>query len=159
LSVGQKLVLNYKMREVKEIIIEWIDKIKETKNYSYPENYFENFLRIRNNLEYERQYNIDELHVDYYFPSLNLVLEIDGKEWHNNPEQKTKDFKRDKLILSKGYTIFRVSANLIINNTDAVMGLFKYIPQNKCIKIESESDIVFLYKAIVLGNNRPVDKL
>lgn len=144
--MGQKLIMNF-MRNSTEVILEWIDKVGDKKNYSYPENYLANILRMRN-IKHARQYAIGNLHVDFYFSEHNLVLEIDGKEWHKTTEQKIRDDKRDKFLISKGFTVFRISAVLALEYTDAVLSFIKFIPKNKCIQIEKESDVANLIRII-----------
>jgi very-short-patch-repair endonuclease len=59
--------------------------------------------------------------VDFYMPTLKLVVEIDG-EYHDEPEQKVKDKKRDTFLKSKGYRVVRLT-NSQITNTPTVAGL------------------------------------
>ncbi len=51
--------------------------------------------------------NISCYFLDFYFPQLNLDLEIDGKQ-HNLPERKASDEIRDKALTQNGYQIYRI---------------------------------------------------
>lgn len=51
----------------------------------------------KNEIPFEKQYIIKEYgHTyDFYIPSLNLLVELDGDYWHGNkPENKLKDFQK-----------------------------------------------------------------
>jgi len=55
----------------------------------------EGFIK-RLGFEYEFQYSIGRLFVDFFIPELNLIIECDGAYWHQDQE---KDIKRDKKLL------------------------------------------------------------
>ena len=54
---------------------------------------------IRRGLAYVREYRIGSRHVDFYVPSMNLVVEADGGYWH---QDQRKDVERDAAILAAG---------------------------------------------------------
>lgn len=60
---------------------------------SYPEKSFMDYL-IKEGLEKEKDFfqqkKVNRYHVDFYFPLINLVIEIDGKRWHTNKELEKK---------------------------------------------------------------------
>jgi len=100
-----------------------IERIKTNKrsNYrrdkkSYLERSFEDWL-VKNNisLKYEDEYTIKNhitkkwYFVDFYFPEINLIVELDGKQ-HEKPKHKEKDKIRDEYITTHlGIEIFRIS--------------------------------------------------
>lgn len=45
--------------------------------------------------------------VDFYIPSLKIIVEVDGVRWHNFPLRLDKDRELDKLATENGYTIIR----------------------------------------------------
>src|ERR1035437_7309 len=45
--------------------------------------------------------------VDGFFPSLKLIVEADGKRWHNTPEDIAKDQNRDYRLSRLGWKILR----------------------------------------------------
>ena len=40
--------------------------------------------------------NIDKYYVDFYFPVLNLGVEIDGERWHNRNDKR--EISRENII-------------------------------------------------------------
>ena len=100
-----------------------IDRIKQNKrsNYrrdkkSYLEQSFEKWM-IDNNIEltYIDEYTIKNhltrkwYFVDFYFPDINLIVELDGKQ-HEKPKHKQADNDRDEYIESHlGIKVFRIS--------------------------------------------------
>ncbi|CAB5214544.1 Domain of unknown function DUF559 [uncultured Caudovirales phage] len=100
-----------------------IERIKSNKrsNYrrdkkSYLERSFEDWL-VKNNisLRYEDEYTIKNhitkkwYFVDFYFPEINLIVELDGKQ-HEKPKHKEQDRIRDEYITTHlGIQIFRIS--------------------------------------------------
>lgn len=57
----------------------------------------------------EKQVAIDEYRIDFFFPSLNLAVEFD-EEYHNSPEQRSKDRERDSSLKERyGITTIRIS--------------------------------------------------
>lgn len=46
------------------------------------------------------------LHVDIFIPSKKLVIEVDGKKWHEN--RTSEDYLRDKALNNRGFDVFRV---------------------------------------------------
>jgi very-short-patch-repair endonuclease len=56
---------------------------------SYPESFFEKYLitnRLEKNVDFIFNYPIRGYFVDYYFPKLNLGVEIDGEYWHDRSD-------------------------------------------------------------------------
>lgn len=68
-------------------------------------------------IEYEPQKIIGFYIVDFYIPSLNLIIEADGN-WHNEPERKKRDKKRDRWLTSKGYHLVRMTDAEIKKNAE-----------------------------------------
>lgn len=60
--------------------------------------------------------------VDFYIPQKRLVIELDGHEFHSNPEQKECDAKRDRYLSLKGFRVVRFTGREI------------YRDVNKCIR-------------------------
>lgn len=102
-----------------------LDRIKRDKrsNYrrdkkSYLEQSFETWLADNNiNTAYKTEYSIKNhitqkwYFVDFYFPEIKLVVELDGKQ-HERPEHKEADRLRDEYITSYlGLRVFRISYN------------------------------------------------
>lgn len=100
-----------------------LDRIKKNKrsNYrrdkkSYLEDSFEKWLnQVLPHINYEPEYTIRNhltkkwYFVDFYFPDLNLVVELDGKQ-HDRPKHKERDMIRDSYIVDHlNIQVFRIS--------------------------------------------------
>ena len=86
---------------------------QKTKN-SKLELKFKEFLS-KNNLMYEHQYIIYDINYtgawtyDFYIPSLNLLVEMDGEYWHRKPETLNRDIIKNKLAEKNGKSLVRIS--------------------------------------------------
>jgi uncharacterized protein DUF559 len=47
-----------------------------------------------------------EIHVDICIPSKSLIIEVDGKTWHD--DRASEDYLRDSALNDEGYEVFRV---------------------------------------------------
>lgn len=57
---------------------------------------------------FEAQRQIGPWLVDFYLPSHNLVIEVDGDYWHAKPKIAAKDRKKDGWMRANGYRIVRI---------------------------------------------------
>jgi len=72
-------------------------------------------------IQYEKQKVIGFYVVDFYIPGINLIIEADGG-WHNEPERKESDKKRDIWLRSEGYNLVRITQDEIKRNvSESVM--------------------------------------
>ena len=62
--------------------------------------------------------------VDFYAPSIRLVIEVDGVQ-HNEKEQQIQDQNRDNYLSSVNITVFRVSNFDIRKNLYQVLEVLK----------------------------------
>lgn len=53
------------------------------------------------------------LFLDFFFPALKLVVELDGKVWHNKPEAKERDRAKDRACKDRGYRVLRIPSHKI----------------------------------------------
>jgi very-short-patch-repair endonuclease len=71
------------------------------------------------NILYEKQYSVDGRCFDFYIPSKNLLIEVDGIYWHGrnigddklNVDQansRRNDKYKNELAIRKGYNLLRV---------------------------------------------------
>ncbi len=63
-------------------------------------------------LKFRRQVVIEPYIVDFFFPSLDLIIEFDG-DVHDTPQQIIYDKKRDEFLRSKGYAVIRVTNTML----------------------------------------------
>lgn len=80
---------------------------------------------IKHNLRYIPQYELltksNAWLYDFYIPSLNLILEIDGEYWHSSRKQINRDILKENEALTQGFKFLRISDenlnfNLIFKN-------------------------------------------
>ncbi|MCF6335461.1 MAG: DUF559 domain-containing protein, partial [Spirochaetales bacterium] len=69
------------------------------------------------NLKFRRQHQIGLYIVDFYCNEVKLVLELDGGI-HLEKEQKEKDVIRDEYLESEGFTVLRISNNVVLEKTE-----------------------------------------
>ncbi|MGH2837616.1 MAG: endonuclease domain-containing protein [Thermoleophilaceae bacterium] len=58
--------------------------------------------------------------VDFYFATLDLVVETDGLRYHRTPAQQTKDRKRDQALTAAGLTVLRFTHAQVRHEPDHV---------------------------------------
>ena len=78
-------------------------------------------------LLFERQYLVNgKFLVDAYIPSLNLIIEADGKYWHSLEKTVKKDKKENAYLTKCGYTLLRLPETEI-NNGNFINRLEGYL--------------------------------
>lgn len=82
--------------------------------------------------------NFDGQQVDFYFPQMKLVFEIDGAS-HDTSEQIIKDRERDKALRDEGITVERIKAAEIYNETprfkNIMTSLFNKLNRDETINL------------------------
>lgn len=94
--------------ESKENIAEYYKHILEV-NATYAERLLKTFLTGKIDFEFQKIIYTDNKHffiADFYIPSKNLIIELDG-EYHDNIKQQNKDIWRTQLLHSLGYRVIR----------------------------------------------------
>ena len=124
-TVIQNKIVKTCSPECKSILLSnnMTERIKQNRrsNYrrdkkSYLEESFETWLSDNNiSLKYEPEYTIRNhitqkwYFVDFYFPEINLIVELDGKQ-HEKPKHKEADKLRDEYITTHlNLNVFRIS--------------------------------------------------
>lgn len=90
-----------------------------------PEIEVENYLK-NNNIEYKYNYELCGKLYDFYIPSINTLIEVDGIYWHGKDknlkdlsEVQLKNRKNDeiknRLAVNNGYNIIRIWENEVKN--------------------------------------------
>lgn len=100
---------------------------------SKPEKLMQDMLES-NGIDYQYQHELSGFFYDFYIPSKNLLIEVDGDFWHCKPntkyqnpvmEEQTKNVVNDKkktaIAYSNGYTLLRFWESDIQNNRLQVM--------------------------------------
>jgi hypothetical protein len=84
---------------------------------------------LKNNIEYISQFIVVAEKCswvfDFYIPSLNLLIEVDGEFWHSKPKQINRDLLKTNSARELGYNILRLSDtelnfNLIFEDSNTI---------------------------------------
>ena len=89
-------------------------------NATYAERLLKTFLTGKIDFEFQKIIYTDNKHffiADFYIPSKNLIIELDG-EYHNDAKQQDKDIWRTKLLNSLGYRVIRFENKQITESRD-----------------------------------------
>ena len=104
----------------KENTAEYYKHILEV-NATYAERLLKTFLDGKIDFEFQKIiYTDNKKHffiADFYFPSKNLIVELDG-EHHDNIKQQDKDIWRTQILKSLGYEVIRFKNKQIIESND-----------------------------------------
>lgn len=68
----------------------------------------------------ETQAQVNGYRVDFYWPDLGLVVEVDGWRYHRTPGQQATDYRRDHAHTRDGLTTLRVAESQIRNEPQRV---------------------------------------
>jgi very-short-patch-repair endonuclease len=60
------------------------------------------------NCPYKAQYVLHGFIVDFFYPKIGLIVEVDGPH-HEAPGQRQYDQERDAILMRKGYSLHRIS--------------------------------------------------
>ena len=104
-----------------------------SKNISYSEKVFIELLKkykLDKKFLIIREKSIFPYFIDFAFDKIKIAVEIDGSQ-HNLPERKEKDDKKDKLLISKGWRVFRVTAREVNEKGEEVINRLKLFIGNE----------------------------
>ena len=111
---------NEPIEEPKENIAEHYKHILEI-NATYAERVLYSFLTGKIDFEFQKIiYTDNKKHffiADFYIPSKNLIIELDG-EYHDNIKQQDKDIWRTRILKSLGYRVIRFKNKQITESRD-----------------------------------------
>ena len=105
--------------ELKENTAEHYKHILEI-NATYAERLLKIFLTGKIDFEFQKIIYTDNKHffiADFYIPSKNLIIELDG-EYHDSIKQQDKDIWRTKILNSLGYKVIRFKNKQITESKD-----------------------------------------
>lgn len=103
----------------KENTAEYYKHILEI-NATYAEKLLKTFLTGKIDFEFQKIIYTDNKHffiADFYIPSKNLIIELDG-EYHDDAKQQEKDIWRTNILKSLGYKVIRFKNKQIIESKD-----------------------------------------
>ena len=82
-------------------------------------------------INFIQEFQVGRYSLDFYFPNHFIALEVDGDYWHKD---KTKDKRRDKILIKHGITVIRVSEKDINSSSNLIYllksRLSKYLQLN-----------------------------
>ena len=116
-----------------ELLEKYLGEYSFVRNLILPEADFADILTANR--------NFDGQQVDFYFPQMKFVFEIDGAS-HDTFEQKDKDELRDKALRDEGITVERIKTAEIYNETQR----FKDIMASFLNSLR-QSEMMNLYRA------------
>lgn len=56
--------------------------------------------------------------IDFAIHKTNILIEVDGKQHHNNPEQVLKDIGRNNFLVAMGYRVFQFDWETVMSTRD-----------------------------------------
>lgn len=80
---------------------------------------------IINQIKYFWEHEINKFLVDFYIPSVNLVIECDGSYWHSLSNKIAYDQYKTESLINMGINVIRLSEKSI-KNSDFINELDKY---------------------------------
>ncbi len=81
-------------------------------------------------VQFYRQKSIADFIVDFYAPSIKLVIEIDGSQ-HYEQEHLLRDKQRDSALTKLGLRVFRYDNRQVLTQTDDVIeSIFQVVSSN-----------------------------
>ena len=59
-----------------------------------------------------------------------VVVEVDGREWHDAPEARARDYARDAALAARGYTVLRFDHQQVMFQPDLVIAAIEAAVRN-----------------------------
>lgn len=88
--------------------------------------------KIRNNqlgVKFRRQFSIANYILDFYAPSINLAIEIDGDSHYLDKQAVLKDKMRDKFLNGYGIKVLRFTNHEVMSNLEGVIQkIIEFLP-------------------------------
>ncbi len=91
---------------------------------SKSETRFLDLLEIIYNIKFERQYPLllDDMGFSYDGRYKNILIEIDGKYWHNKPHQIRNDELKSFVAIDNDFILLRININSIKQVEETILG-------------------------------------
>lgn len=111
-----------KLDKKKEFYLKFPNKhpnVRCSNNESYPEKFLKMYLienKLNENVDFFKNYKIGKYYVDFYFPSINVGIEVDGEYWHNIKNNKEKEKERE-LFLKNEIELIRFQSKQLVEKT------------------------------------------
>lgn len=72
----------------------------------------------------------DKFMVDFLLSDYQIIIQCDGRYWHDRPKTKARDTGQDRYLAKAGYTVLRFDDNQINTNIDACIKQIKHTIKN-----------------------------
>jgi very-short-patch-repair endonuclease len=108
------------------------------------------------------QYRISDMTVDFAFPNVKLVLELDGPH-HQEKEEREKDKRRDHVLGEFGWIVMHITTASIyhtpIETVQYINDVYSYLAKNKIkTKDKEDEDSEESSKIILIKRNRTISQ-
>lgn len=101
----------------------WILDAADPRSESFPESVLRGLLVLRG-IPFRIQIDIDDMRVDFLLGS-RLVVEVDGREFHNSVLGFENDRARDARLSALGYRVLRFSYAQVVHRPDEVLAAIR----------------------------------
>ena len=119
IAQGNWLTKNYKAAK-SAVSSVFGGKSERDKCQSKPERMlFDALYPVRGYGPLKSQYEIGPYFADLCYPSVKVVVEVDGYEYHHTKEQRNDDLKRQRFIQAQGWLVIRFSGSDIYRSAAA----------------------------------------
>lgn len=103
-----KYIIQLSQARKEYILIHGISIPKKGKKTSL-EKRFEQFLKDQNIIDYVFQYFLHGKYYDFYIPTLNLLVEVDGEYWHRLPSAIKNDIEKHIIAKDAKIKLLRIT--------------------------------------------------
>ena len=106
---------------------EFLEKRKQLrKNLTPAEAFLWKHLKAKQLVgrKFQKQHSIDKYIVDFYCPSENLIIELDGQV-HLNATSEAYDQRRTAYLESLGFCVLRFENKMVFDNLPSVLNEIK----------------------------------
>ena len=77
-------------------------------------------------VKFRRQYGVGPYIIDFFIPSQNIAIEVDGSI-HNLPRVQENDRNKDAFLKNNGIKVIRFSNEQVLNELDTIIEELKTI--------------------------------
>lgn len=135
-GIKRKALRRPRTQKQKQAFLEGMAK-RMDKNPTAPEKLFTDIL-IEIGIPYETQKIVGGKIYDFFIPSKNLLIEVDGNFWHGKDKELKEmssmqkrafynDIKKNAIAKNNGYDIERVWEDEIMKNFELTKARFVYL--------------------------------
>jgi very-short-patch-repair endonuclease len=79
----------------------------------------------------ETQVSCGSYRIDITLPDYGIAIECDGYAFHSSPEQKKHDYKKNRYLKKRGWSVYRFTGSEIVKNLPKVVGAIENSTLNR----------------------------